>query len=82
MANTSFSGPVNSANGFVGNVTGDVVGAIQLPTFTTATAPDAGEAGEGTLIFVTDGRVGLPTIAVSDGEDWYASNGLVIDDNS
>jgi hypothetical protein len=78
MGKTSFSGPVNSAAGFVG----DVVGAIQLPTFTTATAPDAGDAGEGTIIFVTDGRVGLPTIAVSDGEDWYASNGLVIDDDT
>ena len=78
MGRTTFSGPVASPGGFEG----DLVGAVQLPTFTTATAPDAGEAGEGTIIFVTDGRVGLPTIAVSDGEDWYASNGLVIDDDT
>ena len=82
MGKTSFSGPVNSAAGFVGtvtgdvtgnvtgNVTGDVVGAIQLPTFTVATAPDAGDAGAGTLIFVSDGAAGSPVVAFSDGTNF------------
>ncbi len=45
MGTTSFSGPVNSANGFVGDVTGDVTGAVTATTVTatgtlTATATD------------------------------------------
>ena len=86
MANTSFSGPVNSANGFVGNVTGDVtgnvtgavtgtvtgdvVGAIQLTSFDFADVPSAVDAGAGTLIFVPDGAEGNPVVAFSDGTDW------------
>lgn len=66
MANTSFSGPVNSAAGFVG----DVTGAIQLPTFTVATAPSAVTAGAGTLIFVSNGAAGSPVVAFSDGTDF------------
>lgn len=74
MANTSFSGPVNSAAGFVG----DVTGAITIPTFTVATAPSAATAGVGTLIFVSDGLAGAPTVAVSDGTDFISSAGTAI----
>lgn len=70
MANTSFSGPVNSAAGFVGSVTGDVTGAIQLPTFTVATAPSAVTSGAGTMIFVSNGAAGSPVVAFSDGTDF------------
>lgn len=66
MANTNFSGPVNSTNGFVG----DVTGAIKLPTFTVATAPSAVTAGAGTMIFVSDGAAGSPVVAFSDGTDF------------
>jgi hypothetical protein len=69
MANTNFSGPVNSANGFVGSIT--------LPTFTVATAPAATDL-TGTIVFVSDGRAGLPTVAVSDGTDWISSAGIAI----
>jgi hypothetical protein len=74
MGKTSFSGPVNSAAGFVG----DVVGAIKLPTFTVATAPSAVTAGAGTVIYVSNGRAGLPTVAVSDGTNWISSAGIAI----
>lgn len=74
MGTTTFSGPVNSTNGFVG----DVTGAIKLPTFTVATAPSAVTAGAGTLIYVSNGRAGLPTVAVSDGTDWIGSAGIAI----
>ena len=66
MANTTFSGPVNSTNGFVG----DVTGAIKLPTFTVETAPSAVTAGAGTMIYVSDGAAGSPVVAFSDGTDF------------
>lgn len=40
MSSTTFSGPVNSTNGFVGDVTGGVTGAV---TATTITASGAAE---------------------------------------
>lgn len=40
MSSTTFSGPVNSTNGFVGDVTGAVTGAV---TATTITASGAAE---------------------------------------
>ena len=36
MANTTFSGPVTSQNGFVGNVTGNVTGAVAATTITAS----------------------------------------------
>ena len=50
MASTTFSGPVTSSDGFVGD--------IKLPTFTVATAPSAATSGAGTLIFVSNGAAG------------------------
>lgn len=74
MASTTFSGPVTSNNGFVG----DVVGAVRYPTFTVATVPDAAAAGAGTTIYVSNGLAGAPTLAVSDGTDWISSAGTEI----
>ena len=36
MANTTFSGPVTSTNGFVGSVTGDVTGAVTATTISAS----------------------------------------------
>lgn len=66
MGTTTFSGPVVSNNGFTGDIT--------LPTFTVATAPDASEAGAGTLIFVSDGAAGSPIVAFSDGTNFLRSD--------
>lgn len=74
MGKTSFSGPVNSTAGFVG----DITGAAKLPAYTVASAPSAVTAGAGTIIFVSNGRAGLPTVAVSDGTDWISSAGIAI----
>ena len=41
MANTTFSGPVTSTAGFIGD--------IKVPTYTVANAPSASDAGAGTL---------------------------------
>jgi hypothetical protein len=73
MGKTTFSGPVVSNNGFEG----DVTGTITLPTFTVATAPAATDL-TGTIVFVSDGLAGAPTIAVSDGTDWISAAGTAI----
>mgnify|MGYP003635127548 CR=1 FL=1 len=70
MASTTFSGPVTSTNGFIG--------AVQLPTYTVASAPSASAAGAGTLVYVSNGLAGAPTVAVSDGTDWISAAGTAI----
>lgn len=70
MGTTTFSGPVNSTNGFVG----DITGAAKLPTYTVATAPSASDAGAGTVIYTTDGAAGSAILAFSDGTDWKRSD--------
>jgi hypothetical protein len=85
MANTTFSGPVTSTNGFIGDVTGDitgdVVGLVQVPTYDVATAPSAASIA-GTLIYVSDGAAGSPILAFSDGTDWLRSDtGAAISDS-
>ncbi len=69
MANTTFSGPVTSTNGFVGDIT--------LPTYTVATAP-AATGLTGTVVYVSNGLAGSPCIAVSNGTDWISSLGVPI----
>jgi hypothetical protein len=70
MASTTFSGPVTSTNGFVG----DVTGAIKVPTYTVAGAPSASTAGAGTLIYVSNGAAGSAILAFSDGTNWKRSD--------
>ena len=66
MASTTFSGPVTSSDGFVGD--------IKLPTFTVASAPSASTSGAGTLIFVSNGAAGSPILAFSDGTNFKRSD--------
>ena len=65
MASTTFSGPVTSTNGFVG----DVTGAIKVPTYTVAGAPSAASLA-GTVIYVSNGAAGAPVLAFSNGTNW------------
>ena len=69
MASTTFSGPVTSTAGFVG----DVTGAIVVPTYTVTSAPSAVTAGAGAVIYVSNGDAGNETLAFSDGTDWLAT---------
>jgi hypothetical protein len=69
MGSTTFSGPVRSTNGFVGDIT--------LPSFTVATAP-AATGLNGTLIYVSNGLAGEPCIAVSNGTNWISPAGTTI----
>jgi len=66
MASTTFSGPVTSTNGFVGD--------IKVPTYTVASAPSASSAGAGTLIYVSNGAAGAAILAFSNGTDWKRSD--------
>lgn len=69
MANTTFSGPVTSTNGFVGAVTGDVAGTVQLTGYTVAGVPAAADNAR-RLIFVSNGAAGSPVVAFSNGTNW------------
>lgn len=70
MATTTFSGPIVSTGGF----TGDVTGAIKVPTYTVANAPSASAAGAGTIIYVSNGAAGSAILAFSDGTNWKRSD--------
>jgi len=74
MASTTFSGPVTSTDGFIGD--------IKVPTYTVATAPSASSAGAGTIVYVSDGAAGSAIIAFSDGTNWKRSDtGATISDS-
>lgn len=64
MSSTTFSGPVTSTAGFV------------LPSYTVASAPASAPAGK--IIYVSNGRAGLPTVAVGNGTNWIGSAGIAI----
>lgn len=89
MANTTFSGPVNSDNGFVGAVTGNVTGNVTATTLTLSSAQtglaaalaDAADAlntsGKAAGVQITDLDDGLIYTATGDDatDDWVASDG-------
>ena len=77
MASTTFSGPVTSTNGFIGGVTGNVIGSVQVPTYTVASAP-AATGLAGTVIYVSNGLAGAPCLAVSDDTNWISPAGTTI----
>lgn len=80
MANTTFSGPVISTNGFVGDVTGDVAGNVTgnvvSTVYTVATLPAAVTAG--VVLYCSDGNEGAATLVVANtaADTWVlASDG-------
>lgn len=75
MANTTFSGPVISQNGFVGDVTGAVSGLVTLPTYAVAGVPAAASNARA-LIYVSNGAAGSPVVAFSDGTNWLRCDTL------
>jgi len=66
MASTTFSGPVTSTAGFIGD--------IIVPTYTVANAPSAATAGAGTVVYVSNGAAGSAILAFSNGTDWKRSD--------
>jgi len=67
MASTTFSGPITSTAGFVG----DVTGSITLTSTVTASLPAAAD-NTGALYIITDNGAGNDEFAlvVSDGSAW------------
>lgn len=74
MATTTFSGPVRSTNGFIGDVTGNMTGAmtatapVKYRSYTVASLPSAA-ANVGTQIYVSN-TAGGGSMAFSNGTDW------------
>lgn len=78
MANTHFSGPVNSANGFVGDFVGDVTGSVTVPAYTVTTANALATKPIGKVIYVSNGLAGAPCLAVGNGTIWVSPAGTAI----
>jgi hypothetical protein len=78
MASTTFSGPVTSTNGFIGDLIGSVAGAVTLPTYTVTTANALATKPAGQIIYVSNGLAGNPCVAVGDGTDWISPAGTAI----
>lgn len=76
MATTTFSGPIVSAGGF----TGALSGAVTLPVGTTAEATAITDAAIGTLRVVTDNGVGNDETAVVvwSGSAWLVCSGAAL----
>jgi hypothetical protein len=78
MSRTSFSGPVASANGFIGPITGDVTGSVTLPTYTVTSANALATKPAGKTIYVSNGLAGAPCVAVGNGTNWISPAGTAI----
>jgi len=87
MASTTFSGPVTSTNGFIGNVTGNLTGNVTATTVTatgnvTADSATAVVAG-GAAAFLATSTAGLgiyfgsgaPTVSAAQGSLYLRTDG-------
>ena len=76
MANTRFSGPVLSDNGFVGSVTG----VATLPVSTTAALPAASASNAGQMRIISDNGVGNNEycVVISTGSAWVTAVGAAL----
>jgi hypothetical protein len=80
MAQTRFSGPVVSDNGFVGNITGNVTGSLTgmpvLPAYLVAALPTVVVGG---LIYVSNANSGAGTVCFGKGTSWIdISTGVAV----
>ena len=85
MASTTFSGPVTSTNGFVGNVTGNIAGAGSITHATTSAinATATATAAEVATGYITSTSVGTVSITLPTGTllgaELGATQGTVFD---
>lgn len=79
MAQTSFSGPVASTNGFIGtvtgNITGSVAGTITLTSY-TVTEANALTKTAGKVVYVSNGANGSAVVAFGNGSAWLRCDTL------
>jgi threonine synthase len=81
MANTTFSGPVTSTNGFVGDVTGDMIGDfVKLTATGTASLPAAAAGNAGQVRLINDNGSGDDEycLVVSTGSAWVTAVGAAL----
>jgi hypothetical protein len=90
MANTTFSGPVTSTNGFVGAVTGNVTGNVagdvtvtsfvKLTAIATASLPAAAAGNAGQVRLINDNGAGDDEycLVISTGSAWVTAVGAVL----
>ena len=86
MANTNFSGPVTSTNGFVGSVTGDVAGDVTVTSFVkltaiaTASLPAAAAGNAGQVRLINDNGAGDDEycLVISTGAAWVTAVGAAL----
>lgn len=82
MASTTFSGPVTSQNGFVGDVTGDVTLAdfVGLTAVATAALPTAAAGNAGQVRLINDNGAGNNEycLVISTGAAWVTAVGAAL----
>ena len=82
MASTTFSGPVTSTNGFVGDVTGDVTinDFIKLTAIATSALPAAAAGNAGQVRLINDNGAGDDEycLVVSTGSAWVTAVGAAL----
>lgn len=82
MARTSFNGPVASANGFEGNVTGDVTisSFLKLTAVATSALPAAAAANAGQVRLINDNGAGNNEycLVISTGSAWVTATGAAL----
>ena len=78
MASTTFSGPVTSQNGFVGDVT--VTDFIKLTAVATSALPAAAASNAGQVRLINDNGVGNNEycLVVSTGSAWVTAVGAAL----
>lgn len=86
MALSTFSGPVASGNGFIGDVTGSVTGAVyvadfvKMPVITTSELPAAAAANAGQVRLISDNGAGDNEycLVISTGSAWVTAVGAAL----
>ena len=82
MASTTFSGPVTSTNGFVGNVAGNVTvtNFIALTAVATSALPTAAAGNAGQVRLINDNGVGNneTCLVISTGSAWVTAVGAAL----
>lgn len=82
MASTTFSGPITSQNGFIGDVTGDVTLAdfVGLTAVATAALPTAAAGNAGQVRLINDNGAGNNEycLVISTGAAWVTAVGAAL----
>lgn len=82
MANTTFSGPVTSDNGFIGDIAGDVTvtSFVKLTAVTTASLPAAAAGNAGQVRLISDNGAGDNEycLVISTGSAWVTAVGAAL----